>query len=672
VGSRRELESRAHMSASPLNDAPTLSALLQSIRGSAHGLTYLQGERETRNLAFGELYERALSILHRLQRLGARPGDKMILFLSDNEPFIDAFWAGLLGGIIPVPIAPGISDEHRYKLLRIARKLQTPYIYTEQRLLERLENLATDTDGQATIAALRARAFLVDELEQLGRSGKLYRARSSDVAFIQFSSGSTSEPKGVVLTHANLLANIRAVAEVARFTPDDVSLSWMPLTHDMGLIGFHLIMLGSRVHAHLMPTELFVRRPLLWLQLATRIRASVLCSPNFGYHHYLKVLGERSPAELDLSRVRLIFNGAEPISVELCEQFMTRLAPAGLAREAMYPVYGLAEASLAVSFPEPGQAYRATGFNRHQLGVGAEPQTLGVDERDALRLASVGRAVPYCELRIAADDDQPMPAQRVGHIQIRGANVTGGYYEDPAANTATYTSDGWLRTGDLGLIHQGELYITGRHKEILFVNGQNYYPHDLEHIAAELPGLELGKVVVAGVRRVGALADELLVFVLHRADMGAFLPLARQVAARIGEHAGIEVSAVVPVRRIPKTTSGKFQRHLLEQEFLAGAFDAELTELARLRAQEPAVRTGGSEITQRLRAICEQELDGRSIDVDESLFDIGASSLKLIAIHERIERLWPGLVDVTDIFDHPSLAALAHFIEQKLAATPHA
>ena len=654
--------------ANPMYAAATLGELLQSLRGAARSLTYLTGERETRTVAFGELYERALAILHRLQRLGAKPGDKLILFLSDNEPFIDAFWAALLGGIIAVPVAPGISDEHRYKLLRIARKLKAPYIYTEQRLLERLANLASDSEGQATIESLRARAFLVDELEQLGRSGKLYRARAGDVAFIQFSSGSTSEPKGVVLTHANLLANIRGVSEVTGFNPDDVSLSWMPLTHDMGLIGFHLIMLANCIHAHLMPTDLFVRRPLLWLQLAARIRASVLCSPNFGYRHYLKVLGERAPGELDLSSVRLIFNGAEPISVELCEQFLNRLAPSGLRREAMYPVYGLAEASLAVSFPQPGKAYRASGFNRHQLGVGAQPQTLGPEARDALWLASVGRAIPYCELRIAADDDQPLPGERVGHIHIRGDNVTGGYFEDPATNAATFTSDGWLRTGDLGLIHQGELYITGRHKEILFVNGQNYYPHDLERIAEELPGLELGKVVVAGVRPAGALADELLVFVLHRGDMAEFLPLTHQVAARIGEHAGVEVHAVVPVRRIPKTTSGKFQRHLLEQEYLEGAFNAELSALARLRAEQPAAaHVGGSEITQRLRALCEQELDGRSIDVDDSLFDIGASSLKLIAIHERIDSLWPGAVEITDIFDHPTIRALGAFIEARIA-----
>jgi acyl-CoA synthetase (AMP-forming)/AMP-acid ligase II len=648
--------------------AATLTELLEANRSAARSITYLEGERESRSVAYGELYERALAILHRLQRLGARPGDHLILFLSGNEPFIDAFWAALLGGIIAVPVAPGISDEHRHKLLRIAAKLGAPFIYTEQRLLERLAATASAPDQQATLAALRPRAFLVDELDQLGRAGKPHRARAGDVAFIQFSSGSTGTPKGVVLTHANLLANIRGVSEAARFTSDDVSLSWMPLTHDMGLIGFHLIMFANRIENYLMPTDLFVRRPLLWLQFAARIRASILCSPNFGYRHYLKVLAERAPGEIDLASVRLIFNGAEPISVELCDQFLARLAPCRLARSSMFTVYGLAEASLAVSFPEPEVPFRATGFNRHQLGVGAEPQTLPAGAPDALTLASVGRAIPYCQLRIAADDDALLPMQRVGHIQIRGDNVTGGYFEDAVENAASFTADGWLRTGDLGLVHDGELYITGRHKEILFVNGQNYYPHDLERIAEDVPGLELGKVMVAGVRPVGAQADELVVFVLHRGGMDEFLPLARQVAARIGEHAGLEVSAVVPVTRMPKTTSGKFQRHLLEQQFLDGAFDAELAQLAQLRATLPAARSDGGEITQQLRAICEQELDGRSIDVDESLFDIGASSLKLIAIHERIERLWPGLVDITDIFDHPSIGALSRLIEHKLAA----
>jgi acyl-CoA synthetase (AMP-forming)/AMP-acid ligase II len=619
-------------------------------------------------VSFGALYERALGILYRLQRLGARPGDKLILLLSGNEPFVDAFWAAVLGGIIPVPVAPGISDEHRHKLLRIARALKAPFLYTEQRLLERIGNFALAHGESALYESLRTRAFLVEELDVLGRSGKLHRSQPQDIAFIQYSSGSTSTPKGIALTHANLLANVDGVSTAADFNEDDVSLSWMPLTHDMGLIGFHIIMFANRIDTHLMSTELFVRRPLLWLQAAARVRASILCSPNFGYRHYLKVLGERPVGSLDLSCVKLIFNGAEPISVELCDEFMTRLAPTGLKRTAMYPVYGLAEASLAVSFPQPGAPYQATRFDRHQLGINSAPAVLSAGSRDALQLMSVGRAIPHCALRIADAEDQPLPTGRVGHIHIRGENVTPGYFEDDASNAASFTADGWLRTGDLGLLHAGELYITGRDKEILFVNGQNYYPHDLERIAEQVPGLETGKVAVVGVRAPDAPAELLLVFVLHRGELSDVLRLAREVTRRIGEQSGLEVDAVVPVQRIPKTTSGKLQRYLLAADYLAGKFDAELAELERLGGTRSALPGQGSAIQQQLRTICESELDGRHIDVEESLFDIGASSLKLIAIHERIDRTWPGLVDVTDIFEHPSVMALSAFLEGRIAA----
>jgi acyl-CoA synthetase (AMP-forming)/AMP-acid ligase II len=659
------------MSSSPLSTATTLTALIQSLRENASGgVHYHDNERETRSVSFADLHQRALGILHHLQRLGARPGDKLILLLTGNEPFIDAFWGALLGGIVPVPVAPGISDEHRHKVLRIARKLHDPFIYTEQRLLERVGAVAA-THGeaeQATFEALRARAFLVDQLDDISRAGKVHHAQPGDTAFIQFSSGSTSEPKGVVLTHANLLANLRAIGTAAGLNAQTVTLSWMPLTHDMGLIGFHLVVLGHGANAHLMPTDLFVRRPLLWLQLASRVRATMLCSPNFGYRHYLKVLRGGSVEELDLSSVKLIYNGAEPISVDLMDEFLNRLGSARLARNAMFPVYGLAEASLAVSFPQPGAPPQVLSLNRHQLNVAERPQTDGVAQHDVLRLVGVGRAVPYCELRITDDQDQILGERQVGHIQIRGDNVTGGYFEDPELNRASFSADGWLRTGDLGLIHRTQLYITGRHKEILFVNGQNYYPHDLERMLEQVEGLELGKVVVAGVRPHGAQEDELLVFVLHRGSVAEFAPLAREVARRIAESAGLEVSAVVPVKRVPKTTSGKIQRHALEDEYLGGAFATELAELRQLTARQNQPVASGNEIERGLRDICEQELEGRNIDRDESLFDIGASSIKLLAIHQRLEQQWPGLVDVTDIFDHPSIAALARFIEQKLTA----
>jgi acyl-CoA synthetase (AMP-forming)/AMP-acid ligase II/acyl carrier protein len=443
----------------------------------------------------------------------------------------------------------------------------------------------------------------------------------------------------------------------------------MPLTHDMGLIGMHIYMFANRVHQHLMPTELFVRRPLLWLTFASRKRATVLCSPNFGYRHYLKVLGERPTDGLDLSTVRLIFNGAEPISVSLCEEFLQRLAPARLKREALFPVYGLAEASLTMTFPPIGAPYRAVSLNRHHLGVGERVQSVERGARDGTELVSVGRPIPYTRLRLVGNDDEAAPEGSVGHIQISGDNVTQGYYEDPATNAEAFTSDGWLRTGDLGVIVEGQLYITGRAKEILFVNGQNYYPHDLESIAQQAQGLELGKVVVAGVRLPNAQTDQLVVFVLHRGELADFLPVATEVTRLINEHTGLEVTEVVPVKRIPKTTSGKIQRHLLEQSYVEGEFASELAELQALRAaRRGPVSSSGSEIEEKLRTICATALEGKVVGIHDNLFEVGASSLKLIEIHEQIDREYPGQIDLTELFDFPTIAELASHLERKLAA----
>jgi acyl-CoA synthetase (AMP-forming)/AMP-acid ligase II len=647
----------------------TLLDILESNRSVERAVTYIEGENSERRVPYGDVYTRALGILYHLQAMGAQRGDKMIIFLSSNEQFLDGFWAALCGGITPVPLAVGISDEHRHKLLRVARKLGGPILYTDSKNLERLETLAVQVGETAAFGELKSRAFLVESITDISRAGKLYRPAPDDLAFIQFSSGSTSEPKGVMLTHGNLLANVRGATAVGKYHDQDVTLSWMPLTHDMGLIGFYLMQFANRVHIHLMPTELFVRRPLLWLQMASKKRVTITCSPNFGYRHFLKVLGDRRLDGVDLSAIRQIYNGAEPISVPLCNEFMSALAYTGLKRQAMYPVYGLAEASLAVTFPEPGLDYRWIRVNRHKLGVGAHIELNPADARDALELMCVGQVVPNTELRIADESRAPLPDGDIGHILIRGASVTRGYFGDPEATALAIDADGWVDTGDLGFLHEGSLYIAGRSKEIIFVNGQNYYPYDLENIAQRAPGLDFNKLVAAGVTKPGSQGEELVVFVLHRGSMPDFLATAAAVQRLINEHTGLEVAQVIPTKRIPKTTSGKVQRHLLEQAYIDGEFDADLKELAALRAAAGAAgQVSGTELETRLQSICEAALPGKRIDVNDNLFEIGASSLKLIEIHESIDREFPGLIDLTELFDHPTIADLAKHLEAKLKA----
>ncbi len=644
----------------------TLLDILENNRGVDRAVTYVEGENAERRVLYGDIYSRAVGILHHLQAKGAQRGDKMIIFLSNNEQFLDGFWAAVCGGIVPVPLAVGISDEHRHKLLRVARKLGNPLLYTDAKSLERLAGLAAQVGETALFAELKARSFLVESITDISRPGKLHRPQPEDLAFIQFSSGSTSEPKGVMLTHGNLIANIDGSTAVGKYNDQDVTLSWMPLTHDMGLIGFYLVQFTARAHVNLMPTDLFVRRPLLWLQLASKKRVTLTCSPNFGYRHFLKVLGERRLENVDLSCIRSIYNGAEPISVQLCNEFMQALAYTRLKHSAMYPVYGLAEACLAVTFPEPDADYRWIRANRHRLGIGSVIDVNPADARDAIELMCVGKVVPNTELRIADDQRAAVPDGQVGHILIRGPSVTRGYFGDPEATALAISADGWVDTGDVGVKHEGSLYITGRSKEIIFVNGQNYYPYDLENIAQRAPGLDLNKVVAAGVAKPGSQGEQLVVFVLHRGSLEEFLPTSAAVTRLINEHTGLEVAQVIPVKRIPKTTSGKVQRHLLEQAHLEGEFDADLAALEALREAHHGPHVTGSALEAQLQTICETALPGKRIEVNDNLFEIGASSLKLIEIHENIDRDFPGLIDLTELFDHPTIADLAKHLQAKL------
>ncbi len=645
----------------------TLPEMLdQRARGDG-AIVYLEGDGVEKSLKLAELRRRALGILRHLQSAGARPGDRLILHVASNEQFIDAYWACLYGGIVPVPVAVGISDEHKHKLLRIARQLGSPLLYTDRKLKDRLGAYGAGSEEAATWSALEKRTFLIDQLDDVSKPGEPARFTPDDIAFIQFSSGSTSDPKGVVLTHANILANAEGSRQAGGFSESDTSLSWMPLTHDMGLIGMHLIMMYSGVRQHLMPTDLFVRRALLWMKFANQKRVTITCSPNFGYRHFLRALGDKTLEDHDLSCVRLLFNGAEPISVELAQEFLERMAPYSLGRNTMFPVYGLAEASLAVSFPVPGSPMRSIAVDRRALGVGAPVRVIDAGARDAVQLACVGKPIPYTSIRLEDDAGKIVGSNTVGHLLIRGDNVTKGYLDNPEANAAAITADGWVRTGDLAFERDGDYYITGRSKEIIFVNGQNYYPHDLEALLQEEPGLELGKVAAAGARRAGAPTDELVLFVLHRSGMAEFVPLATRAAHLVNEHAGVEVARVVPVKRIPKTTSGKLQRNALAEAYEQGEFDADIEAFDReLAAQHGPGRVAAGQVERQLKAIVDDALPGKHVDVDDNLFDIGASSLTLIQIHEKIDELFPGQIDLTELFDHPTISQLAAHLESKL------
>ena len=258
----------------------TMIDLFADVKDRDREIRFIDGRNAESTLGFSELWEEALALLGSLQQRGMRAGDELIIFSTSNKSFVIAFWAAILGGVIPVPVAVGISEEHKLKLFRILSQLENATLFTEMDLLQRLLDFSNDRELADITNLLETHAVLMSDVEP-GIHGDVYAATPDDIAFIQYSSGSTSDPKGVVLTHRNLCINIRAIIEGAEFREDDLALSWMPLTHDMGLIGYHLSVLAAGMNHAVIDTGVFVRRPLLWMRKASELRATQLCSPNF-------------------------------------------------------------------------------------------------------------------------------------------------------------------------------------------------------------------------------------------------------------------------------------------------------------------------------------------------------------------------------------------------------
>ena len=645
----------------------TLTEALEHNRSENRFVSFIEGQGEEKRVSFEELFQRARCLLHVLQSHGIGKGDHLILFLSNNEQFIDVFWACQLGGIIPVPLAVGISEQHRLKVFNVAERLGESFLYTDRRNLARLASSAANHPAGDTLLHSQHRVLISDDIEADPTSGDLADIMPGDVAFIQFSSGSTGSPKGVVLKHRNLIANIEGIREGADFSPEDLSLSWMPLTHDMGLIGFHLNPVVCNYSHYIMRTDLFVRRPLYWIISAGEKRASVLGSPNFGYQHFLKAFWRKGLPDTDLSHVRLVFNGAEPISVALCERFTEELARFGLHRQSMFPVYGLAEASLAVSFPRVGADLQVVHARRDSLSIGADVVAGPGPDTSHVSLVSVGIPVTHCSVRIGDRSGSPLPDGRIGHVHIRGANVAEQMIGDDGS---VFLDEGWVDTGDLGFVSRQGLFITGRYKEILFVHGQNYYPHDIEEVLGAVEGLGLGRTAVVGASSVHEGLEEILAFVLHKGKLEDFMPLRARVKAAVNENFGIEVQHVIPVSKIPKTTSGKIQRSALANAYLEGQHEEILGRMAAWLGRDGAqeLEEVGDEVMNAVLAVCREALPDKHFTVHDNLLETGADSLALVEIFTALDEMYPDTLDITDLVEHPTIEALAGFLRSKRSA----
>ena len=567
----------------PIARAETLTEILR-LRGRAEpGRGHIQLYEDNdalRTITFGELYERATSMAMELRRRGLDPGQTVAIMLPTSADFFFTFAGILLAGGIPVPIYPPFRAD------RIAE-----YATRQSNILKNAEArfLVTWHQAEALAKLLKPRVPTLREVLSVEKFGDgaaardnapvngrpvehlAHQARGEDIAFLQYTSGSTGSPKGVILTHANLLANIRAIISGVNVQANDAAVSWLPLYHDMGLIGAWFVPLYTGIPLVVMSPLAFLSRPERWLRAIHTHRATISPAPNFAYELCVRKIPDKDLEGLDLSSWRAATNGAEPVRSETLDRFAKRFAPHGFRAEALTPVYGLAEGSLAVSVPRLGAGYKVDRIDRAAFQVERKAVPAAAGDATALEFVNAGKPLPSVEVRIVDAEGRNLGERVEGELWFRGPSATSGYYKNPEATAALMRDGDWLDSGDYAYWADGELYITGRAKDIIIKGGRNLYPHELEEIAGRVDGVRTGCVVAFGApdERSGT---ERLVIAAEVRDISGASRIESEIAKAVDDAIGIppDVVRLLAPGSIPKTSSGKLRRNDTRQLFLDG------------------------------------------------------------------------------------------------------
>ena len=534
----------------------TLIEYLSRADQEQSGFIFVDRKEKETHFPFPQVYRRVQIAAAHLQKLGIQKGDRIAIFLPTSIEFMDIFLGAQYIGAIPVPLYPpvrlGKLDEFFARTATMLQAVQANLIVTNSQIRRILGQLITRYQPPKGI-------ILAASLQETIAPLQHFDLHPDDVCLIQFSSGTTKEPKPVMLTHRQTLANVEAIAQsFPRDQDANLGCSWLPLYHDMGLIGcvFPAIYIcGTMV---LIPPEVFLTRPHIWLRAISRHRAFISPAPNFSYSLCTQRIKDSQLEGVDLSCWKMALNGAEPVAPHHLREFIQRFSKFGFSPNALTPVYGLAEASLAVTFSNPTQAFTSHQFDRNAL---AEGKAVLSDSKQSIELASVGSPLHGFSIEIRNNAGKILQEGSVGNIWVHGPSLTSGYMGD----LPSPLQDGWLNTGDVGFLFQKELYISGRTKDVLVIRGQNHSPYDLEQAVDSVEGVRTGcAVAVSNITEQG---EELLVFVEYRQFSH---DLADKCAAAILEKTAIRPSAVIALESgtLPRTSSGKLRRQETLRRYL--------------------------------------------------------------------------------------------------------
>jgi fatty-acyl-CoA synthase len=547
-------------------------ALAEAARGQA-GYIFVASGRETRR-SYAAMYEASQGVSRALRALGLGRGDLVALVVGDAEQFLTALFGASIAGVIPASLYPpaATSDLPRYlaSTAGILRSCGARALVTTAGLQPHFEALRASCPELSFVLACET----LDALDA-PESGPQPRVSAEDTAFVQFTSGSTSVPKGVVVTHRNLSANIEAFSGPAGVgsSTSDRAVSWLPMYHDMGLVGMAIGAVYGRLSAVLLTPQAFVKRPVEWLRVISRYRGTVSFAPNFAYDLAVRRVKETDLEGLDLSCWRVAGCGAEPIHAPTLAAFAEKFGPVGFRETSFLPSYGLAEHVLAATFSPRGRGPRVERLScddvtGRRVATAAANGSIG----EHVTVVSCGLPLPGHEIRITDEQGRPLPERAIGEITLAGPSVTPGYYRDEEL-TARTIRDGWLHTGDVGYLSNGELFVCGRVKDIIIINGRKYHPQDLEWGIDDLAGIRRGRVVAFGTVARGR-ADRAVIVAEPTGTVPADV-LTDAIRRRIVDLYGLLVDDVLLVPRgtVARTTSGKVRRAATKRRYERGEIE---------------------------------------------------------------------------------------------------
>ncbi len=516
-----------------------------------------EGEAQAR-ITYRDLWQGALGFASGLTAAGLMPGQTVAIMLPTSKEYLFTFYGTLLAGGVPVPLYPPARlttiEDHLTRHVGILKSCAAALMVT----IPQAKPIAWLLRAQ--VESLRA--VMVPADFSPDPSFIPVKSAAGQIGFLQYTSGSTGQPKGVVLTHANLLANVRAMGKAARATAADVFVSWLPLYHDMGLIGgcFATMVLGFPVV--LMSPLAFLARPSQWLHAIHRHRGTISGGPNFAYELCLRRIPEPELEGLDLSSWRFAFNGAEPVSPDTMTGFNEKFARWGFRKDAMSPVYGLAECSVGLAFTPPGTPWRMDTLDRERFSSTGEAVAAREGDPAPLKVVACGRAIPDHDMRVVDAAGLELPDRSEGALQFRGPSATSGYYRNPEATQALFDGE-WLNTGDRAYLDYGMLYLTGREKDIIIRGGRNISPYELEEAVGDIPGVRRGCVAVFGSLDTASGTERVVVLAETRqADAATQEEVKRRINDLALNLIGSPVDDIVlaPPHTVPKTSSGKIRR----------------------------------------------------------------------------------------------------------------